>query len=107
MAAVRCRPEAGIALNSIDPNQNRSPRLKGAIRHLMAHYLICPSRRFEAANGLSAHGRRGCPLWVKSRHMQCKTACPLYPQKRTFVLDHSDDFIERGRTMLTAALSEK
>ena len=22
-----------------------------------------------------------CPLWVKSRQMQCKTACPLYPQK--------------------------
>ena len=21
-----------------------------------------------------------CPLWVKSRHVQCKTACPLYPQ---------------------------
>jgi len=20
------------------------------------------------------------PLWVKSRHMQCKKACPLYPQ---------------------------
>ena len=24
-----------------------------------------------------------CPLWVKSRHVQCKTACPLYPQERT------------------------
>src|SRR5262245_14137482 len=24
-----------------------------------------------------------CPLWVKSRHVQRKTACPLYPQKRT------------------------
>ena len=21
-----------------------------------------------------------CPLWVKSRHMRCKNACPLYPQ---------------------------
>jgi len=20
-----------------------------------------------------------CPLWVKSRRMQCKRACPLYP----------------------------
>ena len=28
-----------------------------------------------------------CPLWVKSRHLQCKTACPLYPRKRT--LDRS------------------
>ena len=25
-----------------------------------------------------------CPLWVKSRHVQRKTSCPLYPQKRTF-----------------------
>ena len=24
--------------------------------------------------------RRGCPLWVKSGHVQCKRACPLYPQ---------------------------
>ena len=24
-----------------------------------------------------------CPLWVISGHLQCKTACPLYPQKRT------------------------
>src|SRR5215510_214301 len=21
-----------------------------------------------------------CPLWVRSRHMQCKSACPLYPR---------------------------
>src|SRR5262249_139178 len=25
-----------------------------------------------------------CPLWVKSGHVQCKTACPLYPRKRTW-----------------------
>ena len=24
-----------------------------------------------------------CPLWVKSRHLQCKRSCPLHPQKRT------------------------
>src|SRR5262249_23146802 len=23
-----------------------------------------------------------CPLWVKSRNMQCTNSCPLYPQKR-------------------------
>src|SRR5262245_51549194 len=23
-----------------------------------------------------------CPLWVKSRHMQCNSQCPLYPQER-------------------------
>src|SRR5262249_14197604 len=26
-----------------------------------------------------------CPLWVKSGHLQCKKARPLYPQKRTSV----------------------
>ena len=25
-----------------------------------------------------------CPLWVISGHLQCKTPCPLYVQKRTF-----------------------
>ena len=24
-----------------------------------------------------------CPLWVISGHLQCKTSCLLYPQKRT------------------------
>jgi hypothetical protein len=24
-----------------------------------------------------------CPLWVKSRHLRRKTACPLYSQERT------------------------
>src|SRR5262245_65962361 len=28
------------------------------------------------------HSTRRCPLWVKSRHSQCKTACPLYPESR-------------------------
>src|SRR5262249_58764432 len=23
-----------------------------------------------------------CPLWVRSRHVQCKRPCPLYPRKR-------------------------
>jgi len=27
--------------------------------------------------------RHQCPLWVKSRHVQCKSACPLYPRKGT------------------------
>ena len=27
--------------------------------------------------------RRACPLWVISGHLQGKTACPLYPRKRT------------------------
>src|SRR5262249_22878037 len=31
---------------------------------------------------LFMHREQQCPLWVKSRHLQCKTACPRYPQKR-------------------------
>ena len=27
-----------------------------------------------------------CPLWVKSRHVQRKRSCPLYPRKRTFAV---------------------
>src|SRR5262249_18418505 len=26
------------------------------------------------------------PLWVKSRHLQRKKACPLYPRKRTYAV---------------------
>ena len=29
------------------------------------------------------HVKGRCPLWVISGHLQCKMACPLYPQKRT------------------------
>jgi len=51
------------------------------------------SRRFitrpEAQNGgnrippIEALEEAPCPLWVKSGHMQCKMACPLYLRKRT------------------------
>ena len=34
--------------------------------------------------GLNASTLRPkCPLWVKSRHSQCKGTCPLCPRKRT------------------------
>src|SRR5215471_17290678 len=28
-------------------------------------------------------GSRGCPLWVRSRHLQWNSPCPLYPRKQT------------------------
>ncbi|MGA6936620.1 MAG: hypothetical protein WB041_14730, partial [Pseudolabrys sp.] len=28
-----------------------------------------------------------CPLWVKSRHLQWNSACPLYPRKRSALGD--------------------
>ena len=30
-----------------------------------------------------------CPLWVISRHLRCKTTCPLYAQKRTCAVHQS------------------
>ena len=37
----------------------------------------------QRANDTLMPSAHTCPLWVKSGHLQCKTACPLYPQKRT------------------------
>ena len=39
---------------------------------------IAPHYRVETAKPIV------CPLWVKSRHLRCKKACPLCPRKRTF-----------------------
>src|SRR6516164_4068234 len=33
----------------------------------------------------AALGSLKCPLWVKSRHRSATGACPLYPQKRTWI----------------------
>ena len=30
-----------------------------------------------------------CPLWVKSRHLQCTPSCLLYPRKRTCAAHYS------------------
>jgi len=40
------------------------------------------SPRYELSDRSATRMAR--PLWVKSRHMQCKTAYPLYSQERTF-----------------------
>src|SRR5262245_24211785 len=31
---------------------------------------------------IAANCHFSCPLWVKSRHIQRKTSCPLYPKQR-------------------------
>src|SRR5215831_842914 len=36
-------------------------------------------RRGTGTRAVYAHE---CPLWVKSRHVQCNRPCPLYPRKR-------------------------
>ena len=46
----------------------------------------CPPLRATSHAMLKASTLRPqCPLWVKSRHVQRKRSCPLYPQKRTSV----------------------
>ena len=32
---------------------------------------------------LGKNSKSRCPLWVKSRHVQRRRSCPLYPRKRT------------------------
>jgi hypothetical protein len=39
-----------------------------------------------------------CPLWVKSRHLQCTDPCPLYPQKRTCAVHQSMSAMGQKRT---------
>ena len=34
-----------------------------------------------------ALSRVACPLWVKSRHVQRRRSCPLYPPKATEIAD--------------------
>ena len=53
-------------------------------------------------NDLPLRGRR-CPLWVKSRHVQRKRSCPLYPRKRTFLgAGEYPLWANSGRDMLVA-----
>src|SRR5262245_14421627 len=40
-------------------------------------FIESPSTNNEANTICEKHD--SCPLWVKSRHLQCKRACPLYP----------------------------
>ena len=44
---------------------------------------------------------RQCPLWVKSRHVQRKNTCPLYPQKRTYLNTHIRLFVNRYSSFIS------
>src|SRR5262245_14314611 len=41
---------------------------------------------------------RQCPLWVTSRHMQCKTPCPVYPRERTCAVQLGMSALGQKRT---------
>src|SRR5262245_60063892 len=46
------------------------------------HHSWRSSNPRETTHYHTERSRLACPLWVKSRHVQCKRACPLYPRKR-------------------------
>src|SRR5262249_9856646 len=48
-------------------------------------------------------GFQPCPLWVKSRHVQRKKPCPLYPRKRP-QMRHMESTGQR-RTLIGSPLS--
>src|SRR5262245_19304425 len=67
-ASSHCAPRgSGEAIVSTQSSISKEARCEGCGRYRVNLLSIIACR---------------CPLWVKSRHMQCKRACPLYPQKR-------------------------
>jgi len=44
------------------------------------------------------HSTRRCPLWVKSRHLQCQTACPLLPLIATSIASFGMSALGHKRT---------
>src|SRR5262245_35821894 len=61
-----------------------SPRLHegvGLKSNIITRPIVSEVECTSALGGLFAV-QSPCPLWVKSRHVQCTKACPLYPQSR-------------------------
>jgi hypothetical protein len=52
-------------------------------------------------------GRWQCPLWVKSRHLQCANRCPLYPQKRTCAVQLAMSALGQKRTWAGPRIVER
>ena len=53
-------------------------------------YRTCLLDGYLSASQIRSSTPPRCPLWVISGHLQCKTACPLYPQKRTCAVHYVD-----------------
>src|SRR5262245_18859502 len=83
IAAEKCYPRGLVSLlctSNYRPHQCRADK---ADKFPPPHARSNLGTRHS--NGSIRHSERasqGCPLWVKSRHMQRKTACPLYSRKR-------------------------
>ena len=54
------------------------PRILRNSRRLIAHPRAEGSNS-HVSSGRGSRARLQSPLWVKSRHLQCKPSCPLYP----------------------------
>src|SRR5262249_22933590 len=54
------------------------------VRHQTLCNFCCPPflTALPPARVKPGSAEISCPRWVKSGHMQCKRACPLYPHKR-------------------------
>ena len=62
----------------------------------IAAVAIC--RRLTAALCVTVKSDVRCPLWVISRHLQRKKACPLYPRKRTCAMQLGMSAMGQKRT---------
>src|SRR5215510_7753872 len=60
----------------------------------------------ELDQGLMPELRGACPLWVKSGHMQCNRACPLYPRKRTCAPQLGMSALGHKRTFRSAIVTK-
>src|SRR5215470_9219852 len=71
---------------------------------LRIHVAACDFPTADDLNLASEHTvrhskiRYPCPLWVISGHVQCKRACPLYPQKRHQTRHHGMSALGQKRT---------
>ena len=53
-------------------------------------------------------GQAPCSLWVKSGHVQCKKACPLFPRKRTCATPKTDVcFVPRADMLFNHIIGTK
>jgi hypothetical protein len=91
---VKCLPTASSAAHTQGTGLRHLPFLERLVANI--HLLSISAEEQETAQRCildrtiwptGVHQRRGrCPLWVKSEHLQCKTACPLWANSRHHVM---------------------
>src|SRR6476646_10647469 len=70
----------------------------------IVHERTGVQKRYErgAEYLLLGHVTWACPLWVKSGHVRCDRACPLYPRKRTCAVQPVMSALGQERTSTAA-----